>query len=70
MELKNHDQRPGLTSRRPAPLATCLPISVAASIAPLLYSNLKKAAISIAIWLPYLLLSERVNVTYRWRQSA
>ena len=50
--------------------APFLPTSVAASIAPLLDSNLKKAAISIAIWLPYLLLSERVNVTYRWRQSA
>jgi hypothetical protein len=50
--------------------APFLPASVAASIAPLLDSNLKKAAISIAIWLPYLLLSERVNVTYRWRKSA
>lgn len=50
--------------------APFLPAQVAASIAPLLESNLKKAAISIIIWLPYLLLSERVNVTYRWRQSA
>jgi hypothetical protein len=50
--------------------APFLPASVAASIAPLLDSNLKKVAISIAIWLPYLLLSERVNVTYRWRKSA
>lgn len=50
--------------------APYLPASVAASIAPLLDSNLKKATISIVIWLPYLLLSERVNVTYRWRQSA
>lgn len=50
--------------------APFLPAGVAASIAPLLESNLKKAAISIVIWLPYLLLSERVNVTYRWRQPA
>jgi hypothetical protein len=50
--------------------APFLPAGVAASIAPLLESNLKKAAISIIIWLPYLLLSERVNVTYRWRQPA
>lgn len=50
--------------------APLLPPEVAASIAPLLESNLKKVLISVAIWLPYLLLSERVNVTYRWRQSA
>ncbi len=50
--------------------APYLPAGVAASIAPLLESNLKKAAISMIIWLPYLLLSERVNVTYRWRQPA
>lgn len=47
-----------------------LPASVAASIAPLLEGNIKKALISVVIWLPYLLLSERVNVTYRWRQPA
>ena len=40
------------------------------AIAPLLESNLKKAFISIVVWMPYLLLSERVNVTYRWRQPA
>ncbi len=50
--------------------APYLPAGAVASIAPLLESNRKKAAISIAIWLPYLLLSKRVNVTYRWRQSA
>lgn len=47
-----------------------LPAQVAAAIAPLLESNLKKAFISIIVWMPYLLLSERVNVTYRWRQPA
>lgn len=50
--------------------APFLPAQVAASIAPLLESNLKKAFISIVVWMPYLLLSERVNVTYRWRQPA
>jgi len=30
----------------------------------------KKALISIAIWLPYLLLSRRVNLTYRLRVPA
>lgn len=47
-----------------------LPAQVASAIAPLLESNLKKAFISIVVWMPYLLLSERVNVTYRWRQPA
>lgn len=47
-----------------------LPATVATSIAPLLEGNLKKAFISVVIWMPYLLLSERVNVTYRWRQPA
>lgn len=47
-----------------------LPASVADAIVPLLEGNLKKAFISIVIWMPYLLLSERVNVTYRWRQPA
>ncbi|MEI4507294.1 DUF2569 domain-containing protein [Sphingopyxis sp. CCNWLW253] len=47
-----------------------LPAQVAAAIAPLLESNLTKAFISIIVWMPYLILSERVNVTYRWRQPA
>lgn len=47
-----------------------LPAAVAAALAPLLEGNLKKAFISIIVWMPYLMLSERVNVTYRWRQSA
>lgn len=47
-----------------------LPGQVAAAIVPLLEGNLQKAFISIIVWLPYLLLSERVNVTYRWRQRA
>lgn len=47
-----------------------LPGSVAHAIQPLLTSNIKKVFISIMIWLPYLMLSERVNVTYRWRRPA
>lgn len=47
-----------------------LPPQVAAAIVLLLESNLQKAFISIAVWMPYLILSERVNVTYRWRQPA
>jgi len=44
-----------------------LPPAVAESLRTLLEGNLKKALISIAIWLPYLLLSKRVNLTYRLR---
>ena len=31
---------------------------------------MEKRVVFRSAWLPYLLLSERVNVTYRWRQSA
>ena len=47
-----------------------LPASVAAPLVTLLEGNLTKVAISIAIWMPYMLLSERVNVTYRSRLPA
>lgn len=47
-----------------------LPASVATAIQPLLESNIKKVFISAIVWLPYLIISERVNVTYRWRQPA
>jgi hypothetical protein len=36
----------------------------------MLEGNLKKVLISAAIWLPYLILSDRVNVTYRQRIGA
>jgi hypothetical protein len=36
----------------------------------MLEGNLKKVLISVAIWLPCLLLSRRVNLTYRWRVPA
>jgi hypothetical protein len=47
-----------------------VPPSVADALHHLLYGNVEKVLISIAIWLPYLLLSRRVNVTYRSRIPA
>ena len=47
-----------------------LPATVAAALQELLGGNMTKVLISAAIWLPYLLLSERVNVTYRSRVPA
>jgi len=44
-----------------------LPMTVAAALEALLEGNAKKVLISVALWLPYLLLSARVNVTYRHR---
>jgi hypothetical protein len=47
-----------------------LPNGVAAALTSLLTGNSKKVLISVAVWLPYLLLSTRVNVTYRHRLPA
>jgi hypothetical protein len=47
-----------------------LPGQVGVSLADMLEGNLKKVLISVAIWLPYLLLSRRVNLTYRLRVPA
>ena len=47
-----------------------LPDSVAAALGSLLEGNIKKVLISVALWLPYLLMSARVNVTYRSRVPA
>ena len=47
-----------------------LPAGVAAALHSLLEGNSKKVLISMALWLPYLLLSTRVNVTYRHRIPA
>lgn len=44
-----------------------LPVAVAQSLEALLEGNVKKVLISVALWLPYLLLSQRVNITYRHR---
>lgn len=47
-----------------------LPTAVAAGLHGLLDGNVTKVLISIGLWLPYLLLSTRVNVTYRSRVPA
>jgi len=50
--------------------ASGLPSTVAGALHALLDGNVKKVLISVALWLPYLLLSERVNITYRHRVPA
>jgi len=47
-----------------------LPANVAGALHSLLDGNVKKVLISVALWLPYLLLSQRVNVTYRSRVAS
>jgi len=47
-----------------------LPHDVAGALQALLDGNVKKVLISVALWLPYLLLSARVNVTFRHRVPA
>jgi hypothetical protein len=47
-----------------------VPPKVAEALQSLLYGNIEKTLISVTIWLPYLLLSKRVNVTYRSRIPA
>ena len=44
-----------------------LPPQVASALQHMLDGNVKKALISTVVWLPYLMLSTRVNVTYRNR---
>ena len=44
-----------------------LPDKVSSALEDLLQGNITKVLISAAVWLPYLLLSARVNVTYRQR---
>ena len=50
--------------------STHVPSAVAAALQTVLEGNVKKVLISMALWLPYLLLSARVNVTYRQRVPA
>ena len=50
--------------------STDVPASVATALHTVLNGNVKKTLISMALWLPYLLLSTRVNVTYRHRVPA
>jgi hypothetical protein len=47
-----------------------LPAPVAGALHTLLDGNVKKVLISVCLWLPYLLLSKRVNVTFRHRVEA
>lgn len=47
-----------------------VPGPVMEALVSLLEGNINKVLISALIWLPYLLLSDRVNVTYRRRLSA
>jgi len=47
-----------------------LPGPVAEALRTLLDGNVKKVLISVCLWLPYLLLSKRVNVTFRHRVEA
>lgn len=53
-----------------AAFSTNLPDGVAEALHALLQGNIKKTLISVALWLPYLLLSVRVNVTFRNRVPA
>lgn len=46
-----------------------LPVEVAEPLGTLLMANMNTVMISIFIWMPYLLLSDRVNVTFRQRVS-
>jgi hypothetical protein len=48
-------------------VAAGLPANVALPLQELLEKNITKVLISLGLWLPYLLLSTRVNVTYRHR---
>ena len=59
----------GLTARMVA-AEPGLPARVAEALQGLLVGNVWKVLISIGIWLPYLLLSKRVNVTFRHRLPA
>lgn len=47
-----------------------IPPEVAQALQQLLHGNVEKVLISVVVWLPYLLLSKRVNITYRHRLPA
>ena len=59
-----------LVTARMVTAAGDLPPAVATALHTLLEGNVKKVLISMALWLPYLLLSTRVNITYRQRIPA
>lgn len=46
------------------------PADVTGPLGDLLHGNIMKVLISMLVWLPYLLLSERVNITYRHRTES
>lgn len=50
--------------------ATDLPPVIGQALSGLLEGNVKKTLISVAVWLPYLLISTRVNVTFRHRMPS
>lgn len=47
-----------------------LPENVGSALYNLLQGNIQKILISVAIWLPYLIVSDRVNITFRNRVRA
>lgn len=47
-----------------------LPATVGTALHQFLDGNIHKVLISVGLWLPYLLMSRRVNVTYRQRIAA
>jgi hypothetical protein len=47
-----------------------LPLPVADALQQLLHGNIQKVLVSAFVWLPYLIVSERVNVTFRQRMRA
>jgi len=47
-----------------------LPASVSVSLQSLLHGNIEKVFASVFVWLPYLILSDRVNLTFRQRVRA
>lgn len=59
-----------LVIARAVAATTGLPAPVADALHTLLDGNVKKVLISVCLWLPYLLLSKRVNVTFRHRVEA
>ena len=46
------------------------PVEVAAGLKHLLLGNMRQVLLSMLIWVPYIVLAERVNVTFRHRASA
>lgn len=59
-----------LVIARQVGIAANLPANVAETLQHLLHGNIDKVLISAFVWLPYLILSERVNITYRQRTGA